>query len=49
MDFGVAVAGEDGIPSSYAVPAPEGVQEIRDVLIVDIFCTPLFLSLNEVT
>ncbi|KAJ7707981.1 hypothetical protein B0H14DRAFT_2646727 [Mycena olivaceomarginata] len=37
MDFEVAVAEEDGIPSSCAVPAPEGVQEIRDVLVVDMF------------
>jgi hypothetical protein len=46
MDFEVAVAGEDGIPSSYAVPVPEGVQEIRDVLVVDMFCTP-FISFVE--
>ncbi|KAJ7790912.1 hypothetical protein B0H14DRAFT_2625569 [Mycena olivaceomarginata] len=37
MDFEVAVAEEDGIPSSCAVPAPEGVQEIRDVLVMDMF------------
>jgi hypothetical protein len=43
LDFGVAVAGEDELPSSCSVPAPEGVQEIRDVLIVDMFCMP-FIS-----
>jgi hypothetical protein len=46
MDFGVAIAEEDGILSSCAVPALEGVQEIRDVLIVDMFCTP-FISFVE--
>ncbi|KAJ7853837.1 hypothetical protein B0H14DRAFT_3653218 [Mycena olivaceomarginata] len=39
MDFGVAVAEEDGLPLSCAVPAPEEVQEVRDVLVVDMFST----------
>ncbi|KAF7337160.1 hypothetical protein MVEN_02154000 [Mycena venus] len=37
LDFGVAVAEEDGIPAYSEVPGAAGVQETRKIFVVDVF------------
>jgi hypothetical protein len=49
MDFEVAVAEEDGIPSSCAVPAPEGSKKSEMSSSWACSVRPLSLLLNKVT